>query len=82
MYTNVGENFTKFEHLGHFRKTYNLQLNLFVFVLLNHGCAAQSYKIIKRQYVTLIFFIYEATPSYLKCYLMQVTSIVLKLQLL
>ena len=34
-----------------------------------------------RECVTLSFF-YEATPSYLKTYLMQVTSIVLKLQLL
>ena len=29
-----------------------------------------------------VLFIYETTPSYLKSYLMQVTSMVLKLQLL
>ena len=40
------------------------------------------YKNIEGVYNLKIFFIYEATPSYLKSDLLQVTSTVLKLQLL
>ena len=72
-------------YLSNFFFHYSHGLSLIaVYVFMNFVLEPQSYynNNIEGACNLNIYFIYEATPSYLKSYLLQVTSIVLKLQLL